>query len=79
MRRDYPELLKTIIPILAPRGLLIACCNTLGKPYNLAAALEEFEQLGSPLKGPDLGIDIPQRKGFPEGRPFRLEVRRKIR
>ena len=29
VRRDYPQLLAAIKPLLAPGGLLLACCNTL--------------------------------------------------
>jgi 23S rRNA (cytosine1962-C5)-methyltransferase len=70
VRRDYPALLASIRSRLAPDGLLVACCNTVGAPYPLreAVAAAGFR----PIEGPAIGIDIPTSKGFPEGRPYRL-------
>lgn len=74
-RRDYPRLLQALAPRLSAQGRLVACVNTLGKPYDLQRALAEngFRVL-SPEQAPQLEADLPQRKGFPEGRPFRLCV-----
>lgn len=74
-RRDYPLLLTAIRRCMQPGGLLIACVNTLGSPYDLTAALSGagFSPQSNTL-GPSLAGDIPQRKGFAEGRPFRLVV-----
>jgi 23S rRNA (cytosine1962-C5)-methyltransferase len=77
LRRDYPEVLALSLRRLAPGGLLVACCNTLGgKPYPLREAVQDAARGAGvsirPVDGPPLGADIPQLKGFPEGRPYRL-------
>ncbi len=78
LRRDYPEILRLGWQRLAPGGLLLACCNTLhGKPFPLAETVDAACPGGIEEPGPDLGVDIPVLKGFPEGRPFRCAVRRK--
>ena len=71
-RRDYPELLRLAWPRLAPGGLLLAISNTLGKPFPLRETLRAACPGGKPVDGPDLGPDLPQLPGFPEGRPFRI-------
>lgn len=77
-RRDYPSLLVAALQRLAPGGLLWAASNTLGKPYDLARALEAAVHStglrGQIRRGPDPGPDVPLRKGFGEGRPFRSAV-----
>jgi 23S rRNA (cytosine1962-C5)-methyltransferase len=77
LRRDYPDLLRLAAARLAPGGLLVACCNTIGgKPYPLvevvrqAATAAEVAVTDVPV--PELGEDIPALRGFPEGRPYRL-------
>ncbi len=75
-RRDYPDLLTACAAHLAPGGLLVASSNTLGgKPFPLREQLARTGlELLSEHDGPALEPDIPQRRGFPEGRPFRLVV-----
>jgi 23S rRNA (cytosine1962-C5)-methyltransferase len=71
VRRDYPELLRLAWSRLAPGGRLVACCNTIhGKPFPLASVIADLG--GQPLAVPALGDDVPQVRGFPEGRPFQL-------
>ena len=82
LRRDYPEVLRLAMRRLAPGGLLLACCNTLGgKPYALDAAVDDAAQnTGLHLdvvEAPLVGEDIPLLRGFPEGRPFRLVAARR--
>ncbi len=77
LRRDYPELLRLAAGRLAPGGLLVACCNTLGgKPYPLVETVRQAATAAGvavdEVPGPDLGEDIPLMRGFPEGRPYRL-------
>lgn len=77
LRRDYPEVLRLAFLRLAPGGLLLACCNTLGgKPYPLADAVREAAKAAAvatrDVAAPPLGEDLPQIQGFPEGRPHRL-------
>ena len=77
LRRDYPELLRLVTGRLAPGGLLVACCNTLGgKPYPLVETVRQAATAAGvavdEVPGPDLGEDIPLMRGFPEGRPYRL-------
>lgn len=83
LRRDYPEVLALSLARLAPGGLLVACCNTLGgKPYPLREAVMEAARTAhvqvAAVDGPPLGADIPQLKGFPEGRPYRLVAVRRL-
>jgi len=82
LRRDYPTVLGLAFARLAPGGLLVACCNTIGgKPYPLREAVTDAARKRSLqvklVDGPSLGLDIPQLKGFPEGRPFRLAAARR--
>jgi 23S rRNA (cytosine1962-C5)-methyltransferase len=70
-RRDYPELLRLAWQRVAPGGLLLATSNAIGKPFPLREALVAACPTGKAVPAPDLGPDIPQRAGFPEGRPFR--------
>lgn len=70
-RRDYPELLRLAWARVAPGGLLFATSNAIGRPFPLREALAAACPGGKPVPAPDLGPDIPQRQGFPEGRPFR--------
>ncbi|MBA3938098.1 MAG: class I SAM-dependent rRNA methyltransferase, partial [Planctomycetes bacterium] len=77
LRRDYAEVLELACRRLAPGGLLVACCNTLGgKPYDLAAAVVAAGvAAGVGLlseAAPPLSADVPLLSGFPEGRPYRL-------
>jgi 23S rRNA G2069 N7-methylase RlmK/C1962 C5-methylase RlmI len=81
LRRDYGAVLRLALNRLAPGGLLVACCNTIGgKPFDLVGAIQEQaaqERLVlSRIDGPPLGDDQPQLDGFPEGRPFRLVAMR---
>ncbi len=81
LRRDYGAVLRLALSHLAPGGLLVACCNTIGgKPFDLAGAIQEQagqERIAvSRIDGPPLGEDLPQLEGFPEGRPFRLVAMR---
>jgi 23S rRNA (cytosine1962-C5)-methyltransferase len=83
LRRDYPEVLELACKRLAPSGLLVACCNTLGgKPYDLAAAVTAAGvAAGVALvaeAAPPLGEDVPLLSGFPEGRPYRLVAVRRV-
>ena len=71
-RRDYPELLRLAWRHVAPGGLLLAISNSVGKPFALREALRDACPGGKPVDGPDIGSDIPQLSGFPEGRPFRI-------
>jgi len=71
-RRDYPELLRLAWPRVTPGGLLLAISNSVGKPFPLRETMRAACPSGKPVDGPDLGEDIPQLPGFPEGRPFRL-------
>lgn len=83
LRRDYPEVLRLAFARLAPGGLLLAACNTLGKPYALADAVHEAASATrtpiDDLAGPPLGDDLPQLAGFPEGRPHRMVAVRSAR
>ena len=77
LRRDYPEVLRAAFTRLAPGGLLVACCNTLGgKPFPLRDVVDEAARGAQATIGdvpvPALGEDIPLLGGFPEGRPYRL-------
>jgi 23S rRNA (cytosine1962-C5)-methyltransferase len=77
LRRDYPEILRLACARLAPGGLLVACCNTVGgKPFPLGTVLRDAGAAAgvtlAEAPGPHLGDDIPLLKGFPEGRPYRL-------
>jgi 23S rRNA (cytosine1962-C5)-methyltransferase len=73
LRRDYPEVLRLAWAKVAPGGMLLACCNTLhGKTFAVAEALAAAAPGGRPLTTPQLGEDVPQLKGFPEGRPYQL-------
>jgi len=81
-RRDYPRLMSAILPRLAPNGWLIAASNTIGgKPLDLDEMARDASSATRVAlrdeRGPDLDGDIPQIPGFPEGRPFRLAVRRR--
>ena len=82
LRRDYPEVLRAAAARLAPGGLLVACCNTIGgKPFPLGETLRSSAlAAGIPIAdvpGPGLGDDLPALAGFPEGRPFRLAIARR--
>jgi 23S rRNA (cytosine1962-C5)-methyltransferase len=83
LRRDYPEVLRAAFTRLAPGGMLVACCNTLGgKPFPLADIVAEAARgAAGPIAEvpiPALGEDIPLLGRFPEGRPYRLvAVRRR--
>lgn len=73
LRRDYPDVLRLAWEKLAPGGLLLACCNTLhGKTFGVAEALAAACPGGRSIPTPALGDDVPQMKGFPEGRPYQL-------
>ena len=73
LRRDYPEVLRLAWAKLAPGGMLLACCNTLhGKTLGVAEALAAACPDGRSIPTPALGDDVPQMKGFPEGRPYQL-------
>jgi 23S rRNA (cytosine1962-C5)-methyltransferase len=79
LRRDYPAVLSAAFARLAPGGLLLACCNTLGgKPFPLSEQVQfaaREAQVAITLRdAPALGIDLPHNPGFPEGRPYRLVV-----
>ncbi len=81
LRRDYGAVLRLALARLAPGGLLVACCNTIGgKPFDLAGAIQEQAGLENVavtrIDAPALGEDLPQVDGFPEGRPFRLVAMR---
>jgi len=79
-RRDYPRLLSLVQPRLAPGGLLIACSNTIGgKAIEVDGLIREAQLPLAILPAPELDPDIPQVKGFPEGRPFRLVVAQQLR
>ncbi len=71
-RRDYPELLRLAWRHVAPGGLLLAVSNSVGKPFPLREALRAACPGSKPVDGPELGADLPQLPGFPEGRPFRI-------
>ena len=71
LRRDYPEVLTAAWALMAPGGLLIACCNTLhGKPYRLGEAVTAACPGGREVPAASLAKDVPLLKGFPEGRPW---------
>ncbi len=78
LRRDYPGVLAKAFARLAPGGLLVACCNTLnGKPYPLDEVMRDAATAAGrggarSVEVPKLGEDLPQLRGFPEGRPYRL-------
>lgn len=71
-RRDYPQLLRLILPHLAAGGLVVAISNSQAKPVDLPRLFREVAPRLQPETGPSLGEDIPQLRGFPEGRPYRL-------
>ena len=74
-RRDYPKLMTAIRKRLSPSGMVVACCNTLGKPYDLKKCMEQAGlNTKAPKDGPQLAIDIPQLRGFSEGRPFEIII-----
>ncbi len=77
LRRDYEEILTLACARLAPAGLLVACCNTIGgKPYPLREkCLSASNSAGKTIQeisAPALAPDIPVSKGFPESRPYRI-------
>jgi 23S rRNA G2069 N7-methylase RlmK/C1962 C5-methylase RlmI len=77
LRRDYPEVLRAACARLAPSGMLVACCNTIGgKPFPLMDVVTEATRAAgvttSDVAVPALGEDLPALSGFPEGRPYRL-------
>lgn len=73
LRRDYPDVLRLAWAKLAPGGMLVACCNTLhGKTFGVGEALAAACPGGRAVATPALGEDVPQVKGFPEGRPYQL-------
>jgi 23S rRNA (cytosine1962-C5)-methyltransferase len=77
LRRDYPEVLRAACARLAPSGLLLACCNTLGgKPFPLGEVVTDAARSAGiavdDVPAPALGPDLPQLAGFGEGRPYRL-------
>lgn len=77
LRRDYPQVLRAACARLAPGGVLVACCNTLGgKPFPLAEVVREAAASAAidtaEVAVPALGEDLPVLAGFPEGRPYRL-------
>jgi len=71
-RRDYPDLLRALAPRLAAGGLLVAVSNTLGRRFDLRRAVAAALPAGGASPAPDLGDDLPQLVGFPEGRPHRV-------
>jgi len=82
LRRDYPEVLRAASARLAPGGMLVACCNTIGgKPFPLADVVGEATRAAgittTEVAVPALGEDLPTLSGFPEGRPFRLAAVRR--
>ena len=82
LRRDYPEVLRAACARLAPDGLLVACCNTLGgKPFPLTEVVRDAATAAAinaqDVAVPALGEDLPTLAGFPEGRPFRLVALRR--
>lgn len=82
LRRDYPEVLRAAYARLAPNGLLLACCNTIGgKPFPLTENVNQAAvAAGIDLRietAPALGEDLPMLTGFPEGRPYRIVVGRR--
>lgn len=83
LRKDYPEVLQRTYRRLAPGGLLVACCNTIGgKPIDVERmAISAAETTQTPVQivaGPTLGDDIPLLRGFTEGRPYRLVATRRL-
>ncbi|MBA3708571.1 MAG: class I SAM-dependent rRNA methyltransferase [Planctomycetes bacterium] len=76
LRRDYGEVLRLAIARLAPGGLLVACCNTMGRPFPLHDAVSSAATAAgvevADVAAPDPAADIPISRGFPEGRPYRL-------
>lgn len=83
LRRDLPEVLALSLQRLAPGGLLVAACNTQGKPYPLADAVRDAAAATKTkldnVQAPPLGEDLPQIQGFPEGRPHRIVTARASR
>ncbi|NRA40258.1 MAG: class I SAM-dependent rRNA methyltransferase [Planctomycetes bacterium] len=79
LRKDYPLLIEAAWKRLRKDGLLVACCNTLGqkKQFRLKQYIEQNLTDYSDETSPPLGIDIPQLKGFPEGRPYELSIIKK--
>ncbi len=77
LRRDYPALLAAASKRLSPHGMIISCCNTLGKPFPLANNIDKALPDATVVSAPQLADDIPQKKGFPEGRPWRMEIRKR--
>ncbi len=80
LRRDYPGLLRMAWGALAAHGLLLACANTVHAVHDQLGGWITDAVAG---QGKDetaqfqLAEDVPQVRGFPEGRPFRLAARRK--
>ena len=72
VRRDYPDVLSALAPRLAPGGRVLAACNTLGRRFDLHGAVTRALDTAVPLAAPPIGDDLPQLRGFPEGRPFDL-------
>ncbi len=80
LRRDYPGLLRQAAARVAPGGMLLAACNTVGgKPFALGEAVAAAVAgiAGRGIAAPEPGMDIPLLAGFPEGRPFRLAAWRR--
>lgn len=83
LRRDYPEILRLALKRLAPSGLLLAACNTVGgKPVDLDRFIADASAVAdvavAAVAPPQLADDIPLMKGFPEGRPYRLTAVRRL-
>jgi 23S rRNA (cytosine1962-C5)-methyltransferase len=80
-RRDYAGVISQCLQRLAPDGLLLACTNTRGDAGSIVGLDELLVSHGLHLlpreEQPPLGVDLPQLKGFPEGRPFRLSIGRR--
>lgn len=78
LTRDYPALLTQAWAVVEPGGLLVTCANTLHRPVPLAAWVEAaVGREGIAVAPPPWQIDLPQRQGFPEGRPYQLVLRRR--
>lgn len=75
-RRDYPALLEALRPRLNTDALVVLCNNTIHRD---ACDLDRLAERHLPAlppitadRHPRLAEDIPQLRGFPEGRPYRL-------
>lgn len=79
LRRDYPLVIQAAAARLNPGGLIVTIANTLHAQTPDLKGLLGQSGLKIHQELPRLDEDLPQLKGFDEGRPFRLAIAEKPR